>query len=375
MTWLPVLLGLTFLLLLGYGQRVRMLKGQNDFVAFYTGAKLAGTPDLYSRDANVRTIHDLLGFTQLGVTYIRPPFYASLLKPLSFLPYRAAYAIFLLATFSCALWFVIYFSKECRELPLFAALGIPLLVPLLNGQDTPFLLAAVGAMIVLSRKEKDFLAGIALSLCAIKFHLFFFVVGLLIIKRRWRILAGGAAGSAALFAVGFLVAGPDSLGQWIKVLRDPWITPGPEGLPNIHGLVLTLGGDLRSELILTGIVCAGFLWLSRRAENFELMFAASLVCGLLTSFHSGSADDILLFPAFVLTLGATKDPFLRVVSAFLLMPIPYFLVFAGSPYSIILPAALFLWLLAAGLAQRSLHRSAVPLSALAPSAECPADNA
>ena len=127
--WAPVGLGVMFLLSLVYMQRERTFKGQNDFVQLYTAAKLAGTPDLYSRAANLATIQGILGFTMDGVEVTRPPFYAALLKPLAVFPYRVAYAVFSLATFSSLLWFVIRFSKECSALPFFVAISIPLLSP------------------------------------------------------------------------------------------------------------------------------------------------------------------------------------------------------------------------------------------------------
>ena len=45
------------------------------------------------------------------------------------------------------------------------------------------------------------------------------------------------------------------------------------------------------------------------------------MCGLLTSFHSGNADDVLLFAVFVLTLSASASVPLRVISALLVAPI------------------------------------------------------
>src|SRR5271169_5226819 len=129
--WFPVTLGILCLLLLAWPQRERVIQGQNDFVSFYVGAKLAGTPQLYSRPANLAAIQSILGFQMEGTTYIRPPFYAILLKPLAMLPYSAAYAIFFLAILSSVLWFVIRFSKECPALPFFASLSIPLLTPLM----------------------------------------------------------------------------------------------------------------------------------------------------------------------------------------------------------------------------------------------------
>lgn len=360
--WFSLALGLAFLILLAYSQRERMLKGQNDFVSFYAGAKLVGTPDLYSRAANMATIQEILGFPMVGTTYIRPPFYAAFFKPLAALPYRAAYGVFFLALLAGILWFVIRFSRECPELPFFAALGIPLLAPLCSGQDTPFLLVMLGALILLLRKKRNFAAGLIFSLCAIKFHLFLFVVILLLVKRQWRVIAGGVCGTSLLTALSLLVAGPDSIRRWIGAIRDPWISPDPENLPNLHGLVLTLHGDLRLEILLVALIGLMFLWMTHKTDNFEFLLAVSLVSGLLTSFHSGTADDILLFPVFVLTLGSSATALLRSLSAFVLMPVPYLIGFAGSPYSALVPLLLVIWLIAAGLALQKKIERTVPIA-------------
>ena len=110
-----------------------------------------------------------------SVVYTRPPFYAVLLKPLTFLPYLAAYGIFCVLCVSSVIWFVVRFSKECEALPLYASFSIPLAAFLPQGQDTPLLLIFTGVSILLARQGRDFLAGVVLSLCAIKFHLFLFV--------------------------------------------------------------------------------------------------------------------------------------------------------------------------------------------------------
>src|SRR5579871_5403286 len=121
--WLPIALGLIFLLALGYLQRDRALRGQNDFVQLYTGAKLVGTPGLYSRATNLATVKSTLGFTMETVVYTRPPFYATLLRPLALLPYRTAYTVFSLLTLASLLWFVIRFSKDCSPLPFFSSMS------------------------------------------------------------------------------------------------------------------------------------------------------------------------------------------------------------------------------------------------------------
>jgi hypothetical protein len=242
------------------------------------------------------------------------------------------------------LWFVVRFSRECPSLPFFAAIGIPLLTALCNGQDTPFLLAILGGSVLLTRRKMEFLAGLLLSLCAIKFHLFLFLPILLLVKKRWRILGGAASGIAVLAGLGVLVNGADSTRQYISVLRDPWINPSAIGMPNLHGLVAVLHADAPVEMLLAGGVLLAFLWLTQHSENYEFLLAASLVCGLLISFHSGVADDVVLFPAFVLAAGASASEPLRASAALILTPIPYFMALAGAPYSAFLPIALLLLL-------------------------------
>jgi hypothetical protein len=339
LNWFPVALGVLCLGLLAYPQRERAIRGQNDFVSFYTGAKLAGTPQLYSRAANLQVIQSILGFQMEGTTYIRPPFYAMLLKPLALLPYRAAWAMFFFATLASVLWFVVRFSKECPALPFFASLSIPLLTPLMNGQDTPFLLVILGAAILLFRRGRDFAAGLVLSLCALKFHLFLFLALLLVMKKRWGAVKGGACGLAVL-----AVASLGEIGAWIQVLRDPWISPDPQNLPNLHGLILTLHGGLRAELGVVAMVAALFIICALKSDNFELLIAISIVCGLLASFHSGPADDVLLLPVLVLAIASCTDAVVKTLSALVVTPIPYLMELAGSPYSAALPAMLLAWL-------------------------------
>jgi hypothetical protein len=338
--WLPVALGVIFLALLAYLQRERALRGENDFAQLYTGATLATTPDLYSRPANLAVVQGNLGFTMDSVVYTRPPFYAALLRPLAWLPYRTAYAMFSLASLACLLWFVVRFSKECSALPFFAAMSIPILTAICGGQDTPFLLTILGGSILLTRANRDVWAGVLLSLLAIKFHLFLFVPLLLLLKRRWLILRGALIGLVALIALGIAVEGVDAWKQYVGVLRDPWINPSATTMPNLHGLVAVLKGGMGLEVALIASVAVAFLWITRSTDDYEFLLAVSLVCGLLVSFHSGVADDIVLLPAFVAIVRTCSVPSLRAASALILTPVPYFMVLGDAPYSAFLPVSL-----------------------------------
>ncbi len=351
--WAPVVLGILFMLLLGWYRREQAFQARNDFVTFYAGAKLAGTGSLYSREANVELIKRLVG-VDMGLMYIRPPFYAALLKPMSLLPFLWAYAAFSVASLAAYIWFVARFAGECPALPFLAAISIPFLADLSAGQDASFMLVILGSAILLTRKDRDFVAGLVLSLCAFKFHLFLFVPVFLLLKRRWRMVGGGVCGTLALTLIGVMVNGIGSIPKWLEVLRDPWINPDAAGMPNLHGLVTVLNGDVRLEMVFTGAICILFLWMAMRTDQFELLLAASLVCGLLLSFHSTIVDDLLLFPVLILLLKSSEFIPLRALAGLILTPIPYFLVLAGPPYSGIF--AVLLLLILVGLAFTAAQR-------------------
>lgn len=326
--WAPVALGLALLSTLVSLQWHRTIRGRNDFAALYAGGKLVGSPDLYSRTANEALIKSTLGVTMESVVYTRPPFYAALLKPFTFLPYVAAYGIFCVLCLSSILWFVIRFSRECESLPLYASFSIPVAAFLPQGQDAPLLLTFTGVSILLTRQKRDFLAGVMLSLCAIKFHLFLLIPLLLIAKKRWRLFAGATIGTGGLLLLGIMAAGTQSLGQYLRILRDPWINFSATMMPNIHGLISSLTRSAAAPPIEAGLaaaVVAAFLWTCRKTENYEFLFALSLLGGLLVSYHSGISDQILLLPVFVLIVNAPIGKALRIAVALSLTPIPYFI--------------------------------------------------
>jgi hypothetical protein len=93
-------------------------------------------------------------FLQLeGVYYSRPPFYAGLLRPLGWLSYRAAY------------WTFEGITSRRSGLSGSVCAAVQRVDPIFEP------LLAAGCILAL-RKDRDFAAGLLLSLCAIKGHLF-----------------------------------------------------------------------------------------------------------------------------------------------------------------------------------------------------------
>ena len=200
MKWIALFLGLAMAAAWGVAiSWSRASQGQNDFLAFYCGAKLAGTPELHSAEAMTRLQQEYAQIQMPGVLYIRPDYYALLLKPLSLLSYRKAHAVFQLANLLALLAFLALF-RERRLVLYMAAMSVPLVTSFMNGQDVPLLLLFLGLTYVLEKRGAPFTAGLCLALCTIKPHLFLFVPIALILWRKWRVLAGASAGVAALTA-------------------------------------------------------------------------------------------------------------------------------------------------------------------------------
>jgi hypothetical protein len=150
----------------------RMLRGENDFVHPYIGGLLMGTPQLYSPDANAVLQKRLIGTVLLESSFMRPPFYAVLLKPLTLLSYKFAYALFQFLSLASFAMFVRSYVGRVPELPILSLISVPLLSCFSNGQDVTLLVFLCAASLSLTRRKHYIFAGLVLSLCAIKGHLF-----------------------------------------------------------------------------------------------------------------------------------------------------------------------------------------------------------
>jgi hypothetical protein len=352
----------------------RVLRGQNDFLALYSGAKLAGTPALYSVSA-AKDLQAELGHIWLpAVIYTRPPFYAVLLKPLTALPYRVAYGLFQalnLAALAAFLWF---WARRDKLLCVLGGVSIPVVTAFANGQDVLLLVLICAAAWELERRQRLFLAGLLLSLLAVKFHLFLFVPVVLLVHQRWRMLWGGVVGAAALLGVSAIFQGWDWPAGYIRLLRSPEITPTPITMANLHGLLMATVGDLpRVELILAALVAFVVIWSLLCAtpgiRGFGPALALAIVAGLLTSHHAYVQDSCLLLLIPVL---APEYMWTRRIALALLTPPAYFLLMADGPVSALVPLgivalfAMLAWEAARGRTATVLAGAIEPTSSALP---------
>lgn len=348
-----VFIGLAFLATLISIESHRVFNGINDYLQLYSGAKLSGTGQLYSPEAVKRIQLANAGVWLEGVYYSRLPFYAFLLQPLALLPYRASYAVYQAMSLAAVLGFFCLYAPRCRDLIVYGSLCIPLLSVFAAGQDVSFVLLLAGASLLLSERGKDYEAGVLLSLCAIKPHLFLLWPVAVLLHRKWRVLAGAAAGGAVLLALSYIAGGPDWPAQYLELLRNPELHPGGTHMPNIHGMLLSLGfASPRLEVAVSILVAALTVAAMIRVGRYDAAAVLSLTGGLLIGFHGYTQDVALMLLVFAVLIPITTSKAVRLLAAFALLPPLSLLLLTGAPLSTALPACLIGLLAAAAIAPR-----------------------
>lgn len=276
----------------------------SDFPAFYAGAQLLGTPDLYRAEAAIAVQQRAVGCASVSSAFIRPPFFAMLVWPFAQLPFTPAFFAWGAVSLAALVAFVWIWDAPKP----FAACCCSWLLPVAGnfaaGQDVAFLLLWLAIAARLVRTGRPFTAGAVLSLCSAKFHLFLLLPLLIAGRRMWRLAAGLAAGGGLLFAVSALLAGPRWITAYNELLQDPRIEPHPWDMVNLRAAVHGFPGAGYWEAALA-VSAAVACWVIVRRSPFPLALAAVVTAGLLVSRHSYAPDaSLLLLPALTV-------PFLR----------------------------------------------------------------
>jgi hypothetical protein len=330
-TWALALFGLALVLFFMRDSLHYLWSGRNDYLSFYAGARLVGSSNLYDPQQASSVQMQTAGFFGEALAYIRPPFYAVLLWPLGKLPYRESYFVWQALLSGALVAFILLWRIPDRKTAVLACCwSLPLILAIAHGQDLTFLLLLFAVSLRIYR-TRPFTAGVVLSLCAIKFHLFLLLPLLIIGQKRWRLLGGLVAGGAALAAISFAAASPN---RYLDILTRPGIAPEPQIMPNFHGLLLGVPYGWLMELLL-GLATAVAVWLISRRSDFEYALAAALVGGLLISHHAYPQDCTLLLPALLIVMARSSDWCLNYLCIALFTPWPYLILTQGDPLNIV----------------------------------------
>jgi hypothetical protein len=335
-----------------FGSRHLILAGQGDFAPFYVASQLIGGEQLYDPAPYRSFLISRFGGTSDALIYIRPPFYAALLYPLGRLPYEHAHVVWMVLRLAALAGFVWLWRSHPRRTVLNASLVcFPILGSLVNGQDGLFLLFLLALTWRWVEAGQPLRAGLALSLCAIKFHLFLTLPIWLLSRSGRPLLKGFSLGAAGLVGISFATAGLRWPLAYYDLLRSSEVSPAVQQMPNLNGLLSGLPAEFYLQLAMTGAV-AWACWKAATSTDRLYGFAAVLVGGLLTSYHSYFTDCMILLPAVLVIRSSDSRRILRTLSLLLLLPIPLLL---SRPESYLAQGALLVVLFAMALRPAQLE--------------------
>jgi hypothetical protein len=311
-----ILLGLAVnFLLIGPYASLATFRRFGDFSSFYIGAQLGEAR--YDIPVVMETQKKILSEVRPALMPTRLPFYYALLWPIGRLRYPVAAALWTVVMIGCAVAAVLVDVNRDR-LALAAAWAFsPLVFGIVDGQDVALMCLVLGVGLRLRSAGRPFAAGLVLSLLAIKFHLFLLLPVAFVVMREFVLLRGALAGSAALAGASFLAGGQDWVMKYVHLLRNPAVSPGPNRMPNLHGLVASLPHSGIIEAVLVALVSVFVLVTSSRRP--EKGVAIALLGSFLVSFHAYSADVAVIVPQLLAVFQARRS----IAALLCLAPIPY----------------------------------------------------
>ena len=316
--------------------------GQNDFRQFYVGGKLAVSGNLYNFDRVLEAQRDALGESNERMMPGRLPFYYAALAPLGRLPYHVALRLWNGCTILATALFV-WLSPKARRAQLAVACcwSLPLVFSTAIGQDVGFVLLILVLTLRTLDSEQPLLAGLILSLCLIKFHLFLLLPLLFLGKREGRLASGFSIGAAVLLLISF-VAGWDWPRAYLA-LNLHAVSEDSRLMPTLHGLADHFPARDVVEFVLS-VAVIGLVWRVVRRADFEVALTATFLGGLLLTRHAYLQDCGMLVGSLVTLFQRPGNAVVRYCALVLLLPIPYVLFFMQGGAT---TAALFVLLLAA----------------------------
>jgi hypothetical protein len=317
-----ILAGIGYLLIMQVGALAlnvpRALTGDGDLPSFYRAAlmvRYGAGRNLYDLGEQIRYEHVFLPHRNRPIQiYYHPPFEALAIVPLTLLPYKAAFWVWSAAGVGALLLGARFLAPELGSLGEAAGVPVwliflcffPVANTILQGQDSLFLFALLALAYREFGRKREVMAGVVLGLALFKFQ---YVVPLVFILAllRWRPKLLLSSGVTALSLAGLswsMIGTPGIVAYW-HLLQHHNVEQNWQ-LPNIRGLVLTLGG---TRVIVLALSLALALWCGlRKIRPERVEFSAALVAAALLSYHMHVYDmSILLIPLGVAMDGILKD--------------------------------------------------------------------
>jgi hypothetical protein len=293
-----------------------MEKG-TDFPDFYAAAKLVHDGlghQLY--DPAVQERFQIRYSGRIGTLYIHPAFEALFYLPFAAVPPHRAYVLWsllnlaLLIAIARSLQHYAFTRVGWQVLLALFLVFAPVLLNLLQGQDSVLLLFFVAMSFVALARGNEFLAGCLLACGLFKFHLILPLALILVVNRTKRFLLGFLLLAVVLILISVAICGPGFLLAYPRFLIGlpnlPFSGIHPRQMANLRGLAaLIIPGSKSVSLVLTipvsflllSIAVRGSMLARMQPQATAFLFASSVLASLLVGYHLSPHDlSLLLVP-------------------------------------------------------------------------------
>jgi hypothetical protein len=286
----------------------------SDYAAFYASGKML-TAGLGTKLYDWKLQQQIeLSFTPRPVPFQRPAFEALVFVPLAWLPFRLAYVVWRMLSVALLVSSLFLLREAIRPLTLVQRLLVlavsllPVLAVLVEGQDTMLFLLLVALAALQLQRGNSGRAGLSLALATFKFHLLIPLLVVFALRRCWRLIVSFGLACSVLFLASVGIAGVHFVRNYLSMLRQ-WHAVdrvvGMQYMVNINALLCNQPSWV--GLVASLVVLGASVLLFRRPETGGADFAALLVVGVITAYHSWVVDLAVLAVSAVLALSPVPD--------------------------------------------------------------------
>jgi hypothetical protein len=331
-----------FYLMALFSPQLNILRGNCDFLAKYTAARILGSGQgekLYHLETQKEVQRQVLVSLNSSVKFAgglllfsHPPFVVVLYVAVAWLSFVPAFIAWNVISGGCLVIGIACLLRHYRiqsptdlELVVLSCLFfMPVPATLLQGQSTAVAFLCLVLAFLNLKHGRDFRGGLWLSLVLMKFQILPLLVLVFVVKRRGLALFGFAAGGVCLAVVSLLVVGPKGLLEYVTLLwqMSGWVDfygVNPIGAnclrgqmyllfyPTLPAVALSLTLLLNMIFVLLALVGWKGPW-KPESSDFDLKFALLVVVGLLIAPQINFHDLVfLLLPGLILFHSASGE--------------------------------------------------------------------
>jgi hypothetical protein len=271
---------------------------QSDFRVFYTPGYMlrkGNASEIYSLTALRRVEEQIVASDRATVPFLHPSYEILLFAPLTYLPFHSAYLVW--AGVNLLIIVLIYWLLRPRLqlleshliwLPAALLLAfVPIPFALMAGQDSLLLLLLM--VLAFRRSEaSQFQAGLLFGLGMFRFQILFAMLGLFLLWRMWRFIAGCFLSATAVAVMSIVVSGLKSQFRYLALLKQmaslSAIDPLIARMPNLRGLMLSAGFGAASVAIVSLLIFSFTAWKGAQLRTEKQFLVAISAACLVTPY-------------------------------------------------------------------------------------------